>query len=56
MNRPANALGLDPVELEPITQHHTRTDIQQVIKDCLQRCSKDGLAWSHMENLESYSW
>lgn len=46
----------DTVEVEPITQHHTRTDIQQVIKDCLYRCSKDGLAWKRMEDVENCFW
>lgn len=36
--------------------HNGRTDIQEVIRDCLRRVSKDGLAWQRMENVENCFW
>lgn len=44
------------LEEEPAPQQVTRLDVEAAIKDCLSRCSKDGLAWSRMENVENCFW
>lgn len=44
------------LEEEPPTQQLGRTDIRQVIEDCLRACAKDGLAYRRMENVENCFW
>jgi hypothetical protein len=40
----------------PVMRKSTRTDVQQVIAECLQIVSKDGLAHKRVEDVENCFW